>query len=110
MSPRAQTPRLQNTQQFCLKIERHICNLIEEESARIGALEAPQAIRARVGEGSFYMPKQLALEDSFGKSAGVHGNHGPGCSLGKGMQRPCHNFLPRAMFSGDENVGVRRPD
>src|SRR5580698_306826 len=53
---------LQYSQQLSLLAQRHIGNLVEEERASVGQLEAAYAISARVSERALHMAEDLALE------------------------------------------------
>ena len=66
----------QDTQKFGLKLERDIGDFVEEERAAVGQLETADAVGARVSERAFDVTEKLALENAFGKAAGVDGNHG----------------------------------
>ena len=46
----------------------HVADLVQEERAAVGVLEAAFAVGAGVGEGAFDVAEQLVLEDAFGRS------------------------------------------
>src|SRR5947209_5969174 len=58
---------LQNAKQLRLLAQRNIRDLIEEERAAIGKIEAADAVGLGVGEGAANMPEHFAFEDTFGK-------------------------------------------
>src|SRR6202030_1949798 len=53
---------LQHAQQFGLRLQRHIADFVEEESAAVGCFELALAARDRAGESSFFVTEQLALD------------------------------------------------
>ena len=59
--------RLDHAQQFRLLIHRNVRDLVHEQRAFVRQLEAPGAIRLRVGKRAFHMAEQFALEKSFPK-------------------------------------------
>ena len=69
--------RLEHAQQLGLQAERHVGDLVEEERAAVGELEAPDAVGLGVGEGALHVAEQLALEDALREPAGVHRHERP---------------------------------
>ena len=102
--------RFQNAQKFPLLAIGDVRDFVEKERAAIGELEAPDTVGLSVGIGAFHMTKELALENTFGQPADVHGDHRPTAARGHRVQRPGHNALSRAVLARDEHVRVRRPD
>ena len=105
-----QIARLEYAQQFSLLPQRYIGNLIQEKGAPIGELEAPDAVRTRVGKRSFDMAEELALKGSLSQRAGVHCDQRARRARRERMQRLRHDFFARAMLAGNEHVGIRRAD
>src|SRR5437868_1114661 len=64
---------LQNAQQLHLHRQRHLADLVEENRSPIGHLEEAPFVLIRSGESSFYISKQFALQQSFGKCATIYG-------------------------------------
>src|SRR5258706_3926015 len=52
----------QHTQQARLQVRRHVADLVEEERAALGLLEAAPAHRLRTGEGAALVAEELALQ------------------------------------------------
>ncbi len=72
--------------------------------------EAADAVRLGIGEGAFHVSEQLALEDAFGKRAGIDRDQR---ALGAGRKRVNglrDNFLAGSVLAQDKNVGIRRRD
>ena len=53
---------LQHAQELRLQVERHVADLVEEERAAVGQLEAAARSRDRAGEGALLVAEELALE------------------------------------------------
>ena len=58
----------------------------------------------------FDVAEQLALEDAFRDAARVQRDERPAGPARGGVEGPRDDALSRAVFAGDEDVGVRRPD
>ena len=56
-------PVLQDAQQLGLRLERHLADLVEEQGAPVGGLEAPLALAQRAGEGAALVAEQLGLDE-----------------------------------------------
>src|SRR5688572_1901620 len=65
-------PLLQHAQQLGLHLERQLANLVQEDRASFGLLEAPGASSDRPGEGALLVPEQLALQERARNGAAVH--------------------------------------
>ncbi len=53
---------MQEPEQLGLEVERQLADLVEEDRAVVGELEAADALRGRSGEGALLVPHELALE------------------------------------------------
>ena len=66
LRPRAAEPLelllLQHAQQLRLELERNVADLVEEERAAVGELEAADLLRDRAGERAALVAEELALE------------------------------------------------
>ena len=56
---------LEHAQQLGLLANRHVADLVEEDGAVVGQLEAPDAIHAGVGKGALHVSEELAFEGAF---------------------------------------------
>jgi hypothetical protein len=99
----------QHPQQLDLLPRRHVGDLVEEQRAAVGQLEAAHAVRLGVGERALHMAEQLALEHPLGQAAGVHGYHRARRAHRRRMQRHRDDALARAVLARDEHVRVGRP-
>jgi hypothetical protein len=68
---RTSTVSSQHAQQLHLRGRRHLGDLVEEQRAAIGQLEAAGPSIDRAGEGAFFVPEDLALEQRFGNGGAV---------------------------------------
>ena len=59
---RHELARLQHAQQAGLRLERHVADLVEEQRAALGLLEAADLARVGAGEGALLVAEQLALD------------------------------------------------
>jgi hypothetical protein len=55
---------LQNTQQFCLKFQRNIANLVKKQSAFVGEFKPPRFLRDGACKCTFFVAEQLTLKKS----------------------------------------------
>src|SRR5260370_16549182 len=102
--------RFQDAQELGLQVEGNIRDLVEKRRAAISKLKAADAVRAGIGEGAFYMAKEFAFEDAFGKSSCVDRDHGFAGARRQCMEGLCHAFLPSAVLSHDQNIALSRSD
>src|SRR5207247_8414140 len=63
---------LEDAKKLHLRLEGQLADLVEEDRAAIGELEAADAALQRTGEGTLHMPEQLALDQARGDCAAVH--------------------------------------
>ena len=101
---------LEHAQQLVLLAERDVGNLVEEQRAALGHLEAADAVGLGVGERAADVAEQLALEDAFGHAAGVDGDERPRRAGRDRVQGLGHQALAGAVLAGDQDVGVGRTD
>lgn len=107
---RGELALLQHAQQACLRLGRHVADLIEEQRAAGGLLEPADAAVERAGEGAALMAEQFGL-DQFARDGGhVDGHEGPGAALAVVVQRARDQFLPGAALARDHGreVGGRQ--
>ena len=74
----------EHAQQARLQVGRHVADLVEEERAAVGLLEAPAAHRLRAGEGAALVAEELALEQVLGDRRGVDRDEGAWARAGCG--------------------------
>jgi hypothetical protein len=60
---------LERAQQLHLHLDRDLADLVEEERALVGELEAPGLAADRAGEGALLVAEELALDEVRGMAA-----------------------------------------
>src|SRR5437016_13845032 len=63
---------LENAKKLHLRLEGQLADLVEEDRAAIGELEAADAALQGTGEGTLHMSEQLALDQTRGDCTAVH--------------------------------------
>ena len=89
---------------------RDVGDFVQKQRAAVGHFEAADAIALGVGKGALDVAEQFALENALGQAAGVDRNQRPGRAQRDRMQRLRHQAFAGAVFAGDQDIGVRRPD
>jgi hypothetical protein len=86
-----------------LQVERHVADLVEEERAAVGLLEAAAPRRLRAGECAALVAEQLALEQVLGYRRGVDRDERTRGARAVLVQRIGDQLLARARFAGDQH-------
>src|SRR5690606_36828610 len=68
---------LQHAQELGLELGTDLADLVEEERAAVGALEAAGAARHRTGERAALVTEELAIEQALGEHLAVDGDERP---------------------------------
>jgi hypothetical protein len=97
---------LQHAQQPGLGIQRHVADLVQEQRAGGGLLEAPNPAGHRPGEGTLLMPEELALDQLARDRRHVHRDEGPAPALAVVVQGPGRQLLAGAGFAEDHHRQV----
>ena len=101
----------EHPQQPGLQRRRHVADLVEEQRATVGLLEAATAQRIRAGERALLVPEQFALEQIGRERRGIQRDERLGGPRAMPMQGARDEFLPGARFTGDQHrhAGTRQP-
>src|SRR4051794_10948228 len=99
---------LQYAQNFRLRLQAHVADLVEEERAAVGQLELAFAVIDRAGERAFAMSEQLRLDQLLGDRGAVDVDEWMLGALRETVQRPRNDFFSTAVLAGDEHAAVRR--
>ena len=91
-----------------MQVGRDVGDFVEEQRAALGHFKTADAVRLGVGESALHMTEQLALEDAFGKAAGVDREHRLDGPQRNRMQRLRHQSFAGAVLAGDQYVGIGR--
>ena len=97
---------LEDSEELALAAGRHLGDLVEEQGAVVGQLEAAGAVLVCSCERAFGVAEQLALEEGFGEGSavdGLEGAFGPGARVVDG---PGHELLARAALADEQDAGV----
>ena len=101
---------LQHAQHADLQRGRHLADLVQQEGAAVGQLEAAAALALRPGERAAFVAEQLGLQQPLGQRAAVQRNKGPVGAAGAGVQQARHDLLAGAALAGDQDGGVGAGD
>jgi hypothetical protein len=93
----------EDAQQARLQVERHVADLVEEERAAVGLLEAAAPRRLRAGERAALVAEQLGFEQVLRDRRGVDRDERPRGARAVLVQRVGDELLARARLAGDEH-------
>jgi len=99
---------LQHPQQFDLDFERQVTDLIQEQSATLGALESADSRSLGSGEGPSLVSEELALQKSGGECRGVDGDERSIGSWTGSVDGTGQELLAGAAFAHEKHGDVGR--
>ena len=101
----------QHAQQARLQLRGHVADLVEEQRATLGLLEAAAPHRLRAGESAALVAEQLAFQQVARDRRGVQRDERPALARAVLVQRTRDDFLAAARFARDEHrdVGLAQP-
>src|SRR5260221_25679 len=97
---------LQPAQQLGLQLQRNVSNLIEQQSALIRQFQPAELLGDGSGEGSFFMAKQLALQQPCGNGGAVQLNEVTVLSPAHAVNQAGDAFLAGSGFAGNQDGGI----
>lgn len=102
---------LQDLQELRLHAHVEAADLIEEEGSLVGLFDTTKLGRARAGEGTFLIAKQLGLEERVGNGGAADLYQRTPSAQGHGMQEANEDLLPGSALAlqQDRNVSLRYP-
>src|SRR6266850_2439411 len=101
---------LENAEQLGLKLQWHVSNFIEEQSATIRQREPADMRIDSARKGSAFVPEEFTFEEACGHRRAVH-LHQISVSAGAELvNRARDDFLAGAGLSGDQNGCIRACD
>ena len=103
-------PLLEDAQELGLGGQRHLTDLVEEDRALVGGLEAALAHGHRPGERPLLVAEQLGLEERLGQRGAADLDQWMGVALAGPMQRLGDELLAGPRLAGDEDGGVAAGD
>src|SRR6267143_682847 len=89
-------PVLQHAEQLHLDALRHLADLVQEDGASLGELEAARLRPDRARKRAPLVAKELRFEERLGEGAAMHGYKRCLRALARRMDRLGEDFLPRA--------------
>ena len=101
---------LQRPQEHHLRLRGQLADLVEEERALVGQLEAADPPPRRAGEGALLVAEQLAGDDAGGEGGAVDGDEQPLPARAELVDRPRDQLLARAGLAEDQHGAVGRGD
>src|SRR5207253_2309588 len=99
---------LQNTKKLHLRLEGQLADLVEEDRAAIGELEAADAALQGTGEGTLHMSEQLALDQTRGDGAAVHLHQRTVAAGAAVVDRAGDPLFAGPGLAKDEHAGIAR--
>ncbi len=101
---------LQDAQQLRLQFERDLANLIEEDGALVGELEAADALRDGAGEGAALVPEKFAFEQTGGNRRAVELDERARVARAEIVEGAGDQLLARAGLAVDDDGGIGGSD
>ncbi|EWS52847.1 hypothetical protein X551_04363 [Methylibium sp. T29] len=97
---------LQRAQQLALRGPGQDADLVEEQRAAVGALEAAGPVAHGAGVGALLHPEQLGLHQLFGDGRAVDGDEGPGRARADAVQAARQHLLAHAALALEQHGGL----
>ena len=101
---------LQHTEKLRLHRQAHLADLIKEDGALVGELEATPPLRHRAGERALLMAEELGLEERLRQGGARHLHHRARAAVGVVVERLRDQLLAGAALAGHENGRIRLRD
>jgi hypothetical protein len=103
-------PLLEHAQQFDLHVVRHVADLVEEQGAAVGFLEAARALDVGAGEAALFVAEQFGFDEVARDGAAIDGDAGRGGAAAGGVDGARDHFLAAARRAGDDHGRVGGAD
>ena len=104
---------LEHAQQLDLGAQAQVANLIEEDGAEVGLLEAADPPGVRAGVSAAFVAEQFAFQQRLRDGRAIHRDERLVGAFAVLVNRPRHQFLARAGFAANEHgdgSGGHTPD
>src|SRR5690606_37210249 len=101
---------LEHAQELALQLDRDLADLVEEDRAAVGQLEAADAVAVRAGARALHVPEKLAFEQLAGNRRAVHLHQRTVRARAAGVNRVGDELLADSGFALDQHAGVRLRD
>src|SRR5207247_9087940 len=96
----------QHAEELGLRHEAHVPDLVEEQGARVGRLEAPLAVGHRAREGALDVAEHLALDQLSGNRRAVELDERAVAAGGEGVDRVRGGLLVGPTLPRDEDTAI----
>ena len=110
--PRAADPIdlafLDRPQQFGLKADVHLADLVEQQRAAVRLLELPDATRRGPGERTLLVTEQFRFEQILRNGGAIDRDEGAPGAAAVRVQVAGHHFLAGAALAGDQHARIGR--
>ena len=97
---------LEDTQKFCLKLQRDVADLIEEEGAVVSQFESADFARNRTGKSSLFMTEKFAFQQAEWNRSTVESDELTVAPRAEVVDGAGYQLLTRAGFTGDQHCRV----
>src|SRR4029077_7004879 len=97
---------LQDAQQFRLKFQRNVANLVKKQRALVGELEPSCFLGDGAGKCSFFVAEQLTLEESERKCGAIQFHESLLAAIAQLMYRARNEFLARSRLPKNQYARV----
>ena len=94
-------------QQLHLHVMPDLPQFVQEKGAAVGQVQVAVLVLVSAGKGPLAVAEKLAFQQALRNGAAVDNDKGPRRPSAHVMDRPGHQFLARAGFAVDDDVGVR---
>ncbi len=100
--------RLEHAEDLGLDRRRQFADLVEEQRAAMGQLEAAELALSSTGEGALLVAEELGLEQGLGQGGAVDGDKRPLRARAPHVQRPGEELLAGAALAFEQHGDVGR--
>jgi hypothetical protein len=97
---------LEHTEQFGLKLQRHVADFVEKQRAPVSQGKTSDMRIDRTCERSSFMAEEFAFEQARGHRRAVHFDQIPVAPRAELVNGSGNNFLPGPGFASDHNGGI----
>src|SRR5207253_642830 len=98
---------LEEAEELRLEARRHLGDLVEEQRAALGRLDAPGLIPHRARKRALRVAEELAREEVWGERGTAHGHEGPRRARTAVVEGAREDALAGAALAAEEHGGVR---
>src|SRR5690606_26431508 len=97
---------LQSAQYFCLRIQAHIADFIQEKRSAVSLFKFSDSLLYSRSKRAFFMTKQFTLNQFRRNGGAVDFNKRGGASLAEFVDLSGNEFFPHTIFAGNQHPCV----